>query len=701
MTQSNLNAPPSKPPRSPSRLRGASAAAAATALRAFLAPSPTSQAAILGPYTSDADTLHLWHLNEQTVPVIDLGPDGMHLTAMRNGATLGNVAAKGFGTALSTYDGGPEAITDAGRDAYLSARPLVNGSGDNAAMTYAGPSGAFTFEALVRVDFEPQTHFGTNAPGNGRGTFMQIINLDADESTNRICQFRLVPVGLFKTNTQPLLEFINLNKDKSPQSLTAPIPTVGPDAIALNGWYHAAVTYEGTPNRPDNLKFYWTLLDPNRSAANLIGSSQMVHDLPAGCAPDFALGQTGRQSPVTPYPNNNFIGLIDEVRLSGVARSATQMMFGGPAILASTPASKAPAATPRSTVAASAPRATSPVQAASTDHGSGLTWVIAAALLLITGLLGWLVLVLRRMATNGLRGAQSAASLAVQERLSGPGNGAATAPWDRMSASPEAAAKLSQDNSPGLSAALAEPAPAQAEVGFRGVLRKVGLQDVVQLECLNGKSSILEVANADVQGRIFIEKGEIVHAVANHLAGEEALYQLLALPGGEFSLRTFELPPARTVNGPWVELLMEAARVRDEVAGPAAAPAASAPRSLNSQPRPGPEGPLNSPSVPSSAGAGEALAMAALLQDHPQVKEILVCSSEGQPLHQSKCQNLTGRKEVCSALARTAKAVSERLPVGELKQLEIVDDQSRTIFMSEPDCNVLIGLARDGNQQPL
>jgi peptidoglycan/xylan/chitin deacetylase (PgdA/CDA1 family) len=125
-----------------------------------------------------------------------------------------------------------------------------------------------------------------------------------------------------------LIEFINLNKSVSPQSLTAAIPSEGPDAIREGAWYHVAVSYNGQVDQPDNLRFYWTSLDPARVTANLIGTGRMTQSLPSGCAPDFAIGQTGRQSPVTPTPNNNFVGLIDEVRISGVARGDNEMIFG-------------------------------------------------------------------------------------------------------------------------------------------------------------------------------------------------------------------------------------------------------------------------------------------------------------------------------------------------------------------------------------
>jgi len=102
--------------------------------------------------------------------------------------------------------------------------------------------------------------------------------------------------------------------------------------------------------------------------------------------------------------------------------------------------------------------------------------------------------------------------------------------------------------------------------GFQGVLRRVGLQDVIQMECLGRNSSILEAHNDRVRGRIYIENGSIIHAAAGDETGERALQQLLALAGGTFELLPFEPPPQRTIEGQWEFLLMEAARVRDEAA---------------------------------------------------------------------------------------------------------------------------------------
>jgi hypothetical protein len=52
-------------------------------------PFTPAGAAIL-PFTADAATLHLWHLDEASTPCADAAPGGTNLTRMINGATLGN-----------------------------------------------------------------------------------------------------------------------------------------------------------------------------------------------------------------------------------------------------------------------------------------------------------------------------------------------------------------------------------------------------------------------------------------------------------------------------------------------------------------------------------------------------------------------------------------------------------------------------------
>jgi len=122
---------------------------------------------------------------------------------------------------------------------------------------------------------------------------------------------------------------------------------------------------------------------------------------------------------------------------------------------------------------------------------------------------------------------------------------------------PEAGAAVLPDK-------LDTPADTESQTGFRGLMRRIGLQEVLQIECLGRRSSVLEVLAGTVRGRIYIDNGSIVHAESGDLEGEIPLYGLLALHGGEFNLLPFSEPPRRSIEGNWEFLVMEAARLSDE-----------------------------------------------------------------------------------------------------------------------------------------
>ena len=99
------------------------------------------------PYFVDADTLHLWHLDEATPSCVNAVAGGTSLTSLSGGATLGNVSFPGFGTCLNTVDGGQSSTNQL--DAALSALPLANGTGDDVPLTLTDPgTGAFTLIGL-------------------------------------------------------------------------------------------------------------------------------------------------------------------------------------------------------------------------------------------------------------------------------------------------------------------------------------------------------------------------------------------------------------------------------------------------------------------------------------------------------------------------------------------------------------------------
>lgn len=265
--------------------------------------------------------MQLWHLDEAGTPCTNALAGGISLAVLANGAALGNASFPGFVNALNTADAGQAGTVLADKDALLSALPLVNGTGDDAPVTLDDiTTGSFTFEAVVRVDFDPLLNL------SGRGSGMQIFSGEGDGSVDRVFQWRLDPVGYGPGDTTvPRLEFINLRQGGSIQSIVIPIPTNGPNAIASNQWYHVAATYNGSDSTAENFRAYWTSLTNETGLANLIGTATLLNDLAlASC--DFVVGNEGR---ATGGSSDNFVGLIDEVRISRAARDPNEFVFRG------------------------------------------------------------------------------------------------------------------------------------------------------------------------------------------------------------------------------------------------------------------------------------------------------------------------------------------------------------------------------------
>lgn len=212
------------------------------------------------------------------------------------------------------------------------------------------------------------------------------------------------------------------------------------------------------------------------------------------------------------------------------------------------------------------------------------------------------------------------------------------------------------------------------QAGFQGMLRQVGLQDVIQMECLGRNSSILEIHNRQLAGRIYIEDGRIIHAVAGEMTGEAAFQKLLSLPGGSFQLQHFEPPAKHTIEGQWEFLLMEAARMRDEIAGatPAAEPVAA----------PGvedlPEPPAASPSV--------------------RVAETLICSGHGKPLYEWQCTDVNARMALLLEIGQQAVRVGRLLPLGKFDRLEIQLPNSRAVAQVKPNRKIFVHVVTEGGQ---
>jgi CheY-like chemotaxis protein len=102
------------------------------------------------------------------------------------------------------------------------------------------------------------------------------------------------------------------------------------------------------------------------------------------------------------------------------------------------------------------------------------------------------------------------------------------------------------------------------ETGFRGSIHGLSLVDLLQMFHY-ARRSLAIVVDGLAPGHVFVEDGQLVHAVYRELIGEPALRAILAMPAG--SLRTMVLPQSipHSITRDFQALLLDSLRTVDEI----------------------------------------------------------------------------------------------------------------------------------------
>lgn len=251
------------------------------------------RAGIDGPYTADTNTLHLYHFNENTgTDSEDAGyVDANDLDAYLYVEATWDTSFTNFGAAL-----------DLGASSANSAANLHDAANnyDLLQSHFQRADGAFTYEMIIKT---------TSLTVGDEQQLLCHFHQDSDGDT---FQFRISQTGT--------LDFYNYNGAQMVFSVA--IPTTGPDAFSAGNWYHVAVTYNGNENTAGNMKAYWTLMDSSRTKASLLVSAQMNNDVTGDYDAYIQIGNRHNQG-------ENVFGLIDEVRISDIAREPDDFLFSG------------------------------------------------------------------------------------------------------------------------------------------------------------------------------------------------------------------------------------------------------------------------------------------------------------------------------------------------------------------------------------
>lgn len=105
----------------------------------------------------------------------------------------------------------------------------------------------------------------------------------------------------------------------------------------------------------------------------------------------------------------------------------------------------------------------------------------------------------------------------------------------------------------------------ETQGGFRGVQSK-SLVDIIQLECLSQNSALLKITNGAVEGRIWIQNGEVVDAEAVGLTSEPAFQRILTWKTGSFEVLPPDPARPRKIFSSYQGLLLNTAQALDEAA---------------------------------------------------------------------------------------------------------------------------------------
>jgi CheY-like chemotaxis protein len=95
-------------------------------------------------------------------------------------------------------------------------------------------------------------------------------------------------------------------------------------------------------------------------------------------------------------------------------------------------------------------------------------------------------------------------------------------------------------------------------------LRGVSLAAFLQLLALERKSGIVDVQSEGVRARLYLSGGQIIHADNGDLTGLPAALRTVCLEHVEIHFRPGAVPKTPTIDLPLTQLLLDAARQRDE-----------------------------------------------------------------------------------------------------------------------------------------
>jgi CheY-like chemotaxis protein len=108
-----------------------------------------------------------------------------------------------------------------------------------------------------------------------------------------------------------------------------------------------------------------------------------------------------------------------------------------------------------------------------------------------------------------------------------------------------------------------------AAPSFRATLSGLTPIDIVQLKCMSSSTGILEFTNSSGVGRVYFDKGNVIHSTVRTLSGGSAIgldafETIVGWKSGKVSDVQDNSPCPHTIRTGWQSLLLEVAQRQDE-----------------------------------------------------------------------------------------------------------------------------------------
>ncbi|MEM1059679.1 MAG: FHA domain-containing protein [Verrucomicrobiota bacterium] len=101
--------------------------------------------------------------------------------------------------------------------------------------------------------------------------------------------------------------------------------------------------------------------------------------------------------------------------------------------------------------------------------------------------------------------------------------------------------------------------------------------DYLQACCTARRTGLMTYTSGNESGSVYLQHGQPIHAIAQEIEGEEAVYRMLQWEGGELHFSDNLMPHKSTIGLTWEQLLFEGARRADGMVPDIASVAMSTP----------------------------------------------------------------------------------------------------------------------------